>query len=79
LEGLGVWDTPYVIDENNQDNYPLIDPVVIPENPGNEELTKTNEEPFPTSLVIASTGLMAVVVAGLLVYFRKRKRGIKLE
>jgi len=24
LEGSGIWNTPYVIDENNQDNYPLI-------------------------------------------------------
>ncbi|MCW4031061.1 MAG: right-handed parallel beta-helix repeat-containing protein, partial [Candidatus Bathyarchaeota archaeon] len=24
LDGLGIWDTPYVIDEDNQDNYPLI-------------------------------------------------------
>ena len=24
LNGSGIWDTPYVIDENNQDNYPLI-------------------------------------------------------
>jgi parallel beta-helix repeat protein len=23
-DGSGIWDTPYVIDENNQDNYPLI-------------------------------------------------------
>jgi len=28
LDGSGLWDTPYVIDENNQDNYPL-----IPESP----------------------------------------------
>ncbi|MDH5375548.1 MAG: right-handed parallel beta-helix repeat-containing protein [Candidatus Bathyarchaeota archaeon] len=24
LDGSGIWDTPYVIDENNQDNYPLV-------------------------------------------------------
>jgi len=24
LDGSGIWDTPYVIDENNQDNYPII-------------------------------------------------------
>ena len=27
----GTGDTPYVIDENNQDNYPLLEPVIIPE------------------------------------------------
>ena len=26
LDGSGIWDTPYVIDENNQDNYPLVEP-----------------------------------------------------
>lgn len=31
LDGSGVWDTPYVIGDNNQDNYPLINPITIPE------------------------------------------------
>ena len=26
LNDSGKWDTPYVIDENNQDNYPLVKP-----------------------------------------------------
>jgi parallel beta-helix repeat protein len=26
LDDSGIWDTPYVIDENNQDNYPLTEP-----------------------------------------------------
>jgi parallel beta-helix repeat protein len=24
LDGSGIWDTPYVIDDNNQDNYPIV-------------------------------------------------------
>jgi len=32
-DGSGIWDTPYNISENNQDNYPLMNPVVIPEIP----------------------------------------------
>ena len=32
-DGDGIGDTPYIIDENNQDNYPLIEPVEIPEFP----------------------------------------------
>jgi len=24
LEGANIWNTPYVIDDNNQDNYPLV-------------------------------------------------------
>ena len=31
--GDGIGDTPYVINENNQDNYPLIEPATIPEFP----------------------------------------------
>jgi len=31
--GDGIGDTPYVIDENNQDNYPLVEPYAIPEFP----------------------------------------------
>jgi len=31
--GDGIGDTPYIIDENNQDNYPLTEPYAIPEFP----------------------------------------------
>jgi parallel beta-helix repeat protein len=31
--GDGVGDTPYIINRNNQDNYPLIEPTIIPEFP----------------------------------------------
>jgi parallel beta-helix repeat protein len=29
----GIGDTPYIIDSNNQDNHPLMNPVIIPEFP----------------------------------------------
>ncbi len=32
-DGDGIGDIPYVIDENNQDNYPLMEPYIIPEFP----------------------------------------------
>jgi len=32
-DGDGMGDTPYVIDENNQDNYPLVKQYIIPEFP----------------------------------------------
>ena len=32
-DGDGIGDTPYIIDENNQDNYPLMESVIIPEFP----------------------------------------------
>jgi parallel beta-helix repeat protein len=57
----GIGDTPYIIDENNQDNYPLMEPTIIPE--------------FPswTTLLVAVVAVVAVTV----VYRRKlsRRRG----
>jgi parallel beta-helix repeat protein len=32
-DGDGIGDTPYILDENNQDNYPLMEPNIIPEFP----------------------------------------------
>jgi parallel beta-helix repeat protein len=33
VDDSGIWDTPYVIDANNIDHYPLIAPVIVPEIP----------------------------------------------
>ena len=82
LENSGIWGTPYVIDELNKDNYPLMEPYTInlniPElqNPSlSPEATIT--ESLPITLVIASIVLAAVFSLGLIVYFKRRKhRGI---
>lgn len=63
LFGDGVGDIPYIINENNQDRYPLINPL----NKG--ELFVHS---FPTTLVIASVSIVAIVAIGVLVYFKKR-------
>jgi parallel beta-helix repeat protein len=69
-----IGDTPFIINEDNQDNYPLMNPVVIPELPdrtgdGTDEL-----EPFPTLLAVAVTATVIVIFAVcLLLYFKKRK------
>jgi parallel beta-helix repeat protein len=53
LDGIG--DTPYIINENNQDNYPLLNPVpVIPE--------------FPSWIILP---LFLIVTVALTVYRRK--------
>ena len=40
-----------------------------------ETISFTVDVPFPTALVISASGVsLAVVAAGLLVYFKKRKR-----
>ena len=69
-DGDGVGDTPYIIDANNTDRYPLMKPVVIPELPGGSG----EAEPFPTVAVLAVGIFAAVLVgAGLLLYHRKRQ------
>ena len=71
-DGNGIGDTQYVIDENNQDNYPLITEYIIPEFPSP---TSTPEpDPFPTTLVVASIATIAVIVIGILVYFKKFRK-----
>ena len=30
IDDSGIWDTPYVIDESNQDDYPLMEPWILP-------------------------------------------------
>jgi len=88
IDGLGIWDTPYVISENNQDNYPLMNPVAIPEFPEEEETTTSptdsplatptpDHEPYRTELleiILAVAFIVTVVGAGLglLIYLIKR-------
>ena len=33
VDSSGIWNTPYVLHESNQDNYPLMEPYIIPEFP----------------------------------------------
>jgi len=85
LENSGLWDTPNVIDENNLDRYPLLNPVVIPQiqvpdqtdtenSPPPPESTPT-PDPFPTTLLIGFViAAVAVVGVGLLVYFKTRRK-----
>ena len=74
INGDGIGDTPYVIDENNQDNYPLMNPVVNPEFPDDAKPTTPTTEPFPTTLIVAAIVIIGVVGAALLVYFAKVKK-----
>ena len=78
MDGSGVWDTPYVIDENNQDNYPRIDPAVIPELPDEDELVPTTD-PFPTILIVAVLALIFLLAVGSMVYFIKQRRILRLS
>ena len=70
--GDGIGDSPHVTYGNNQDNYPLTNPVVIPELPDEENSIPTTKS-FPT-WIVAAIAIIAVVGAALLVYFRKIKK-----
>jgi nitrous oxidase accessory protein NosD len=66
IGGSGTCDTPYVINGNNQDNYPLWSPAEISD--------ASPLEPFPTTLVATIFAVSVIVVCiSLLVYFKKRK------
>jgi len=62
IDSSGLFDTPYVIDNNNMDNYPLINQFVVP------------ELQFSTVLPL----LMGTTLLTLLVYIRTLRRQRKL-
>jgi len=69
----GVWSTPFYINENNVDNFPLVTPREI-QSAENENESAFNVESFPTSLAIASFVVLGVFGFGFLLNFAKRKR-----
>ena len=63
LDGSGTWNTPYVIDESNKDNHPLIEAVKI-----------SDDSSFLMLLLVFVAVLIAAVVAlGIGVYRQRRK------
>jgi parallel beta-helix repeat protein len=84
VEGLGIGNTPFYIDEKNIDRYPLLKPIAIPEVPSpspppspspTPTLTPSNPELFPTTLVVTASGVsVAIVGVGLFVYFKKHRK-----
>jgi hypothetical protein len=71
----GIGDTPYVIDDANIDNYPLMAPYDVE----NDAVVLPPPEPCPTTTVVAVSASMVVVAIGVLVYFKKRTRYSKLQ
>ncbi len=69
----GIGDTPYVIDSDNVDHYPLMEPydvergaVVLP--------PPEPPEQFPTTIIVAAAATAVAIGAGALIYFKKRRR-----
>jgi parallel beta-helix repeat protein len=60
---LGIGNIAYVIDQNNQDNYPLINPYFT-----------QSETSFPSSWIIAFSAILIFAGAFLLVFYWRKKR-----
>jgi parallel beta-helix repeat protein len=65
----GIWNTPYIISENNQDNYPLIAPV---ETPDFQE--ETDESEVLPIIVVISLIVITLVALGIFIYVKEPKR-----
>jgi parallel beta-helix repeat protein len=78
-DGLG--ESPYVIDEANRDNYPLIktttttdfQPEDTPATPTASPSATPTTEPLPTLFILA-TAVIASASVGLIVYFMRNKK-----
>ncbi len=72
IGATGVGDTPYVIDANNVDYYPLMVPFQLLPSPTSQP--PQGAEPFPTVIVAGATGALAIIAASL-GFIYKRKKG----
>ena len=64
-DGDGLGDTPYIIDESNQDNFPLM---------GQWYPSTEKTEPFPVTWILVIIGIITVVGVAILLYFKKFKK-----
>ena len=64
-DGDGIGDTPYVIDDNNRNNFPLMNPWIPP---------NQKSEPFPITWILVIIGIIAIVGVAILVFFIKTKK-----
>jgi len=72
VDNNGVGDTSYLIGDGNVDNFPLIFPYDFE----NDSIVKPPPElePFPTTMAVVSITSIAIIVIGLLVYFKKYRK-----
>ncbi len=81
IDNSGVGDTAYVVDDQNRDNYPLLEPfnatAQVEASPTPSISTPTGSEdnasPADFMVLAAIVVAMALVVAGLVVYYNKRR------
>ena len=74
----GIGDTPYIIDANNQDNNPIMLPVSVTMPNSGPTSSPTPSPSIPEYPILAIPLLLTIiVVAGLLVYSKRRKHEVK--
>jgi parallel beta-helix repeat protein len=66
IDGDGIGDTPHIIDKNNQDNYPLMNPLEISESDGKPSITDV-------MLAVIAVVVLAIIIVGVAFYRRNRK------
>jgi nitrous oxidase accessory protein NosD len=69
----GIGDTPYVIDADNVDNFPLMAPFEVPPALTPSPEPQPEPESFPTALIAAASGASITGVAVCVFYYRKKR------
>ena len=79
-DGDGIGDTSYIIDENNQDNHPLMGPVEITPTPApNLEPYYSTPNVLPTFEVILAFCIIVILAIFFIIYNSYRKRNRQTE
>ena len=74
VNGDGIGDTQYIIDEGNVDLYPLVAPSPQPSSPSPSQVTEVQPQShFPLEYIIALVAVVVVVVVMMAVIYKKRK------
>jgi len=74
VNGDGIGDTQYIIDEGNVDLYPLVASSPQPSSPSHTQVTEIQPQShFPLEYIIALVAVVVVVVVVIAVIYKKRK------
>ena len=76
----GIGDSPYIIDDNIEDHFPLISPITLTfampsiPTPNPTPTPELDQSEFPTTIIIASVSILSIIGFGILAYYKKYKR-----
>ncbi|MEM2129963.1 MAG: NosD domain-containing protein [Candidatus Bathyarchaeia archaeon] len=80
-DGLGIWNKPYIISENNRDNYPLVNPIIVEHQDENKiefpnetdnALKLLTEKSFSTIVLVAT--IVVTFIIGFSLFIRSKRR-----